>query len=183
MTFLIRTIDHTATGREIVRDRSVESDRLSIGRATTNDVVVADLAVEQHHVSVSTGDRCQLSIEAIGSRDFTLDGHRQTSVTLDPSRFVHSRTGGSCVATSAAASRSSSTAGVIASVWNAPATCRATTRVPRTGSAARASRAEREPAATSCPAMYSASELLCEQPHVFTYTDREPVSRKLPSSC
>ena len=86
MTFLIRTIDHTATGREIVRDRSVESDRLSIGRATTNDVVVADLAVEQHHVSVSTGDRGQLSIEAIGNRDFTLDGHRQTSVTLDPAR-------------------------------------------------------------------------------------------------
>ena len=86
MTFLIRTIDHTATGREIVRDRAVESDRLSIGRATTNDVVVADLAVEQHHVSVSTGDRGQLSIEAIGSRDFTLDGHRQTSVTLDPAR-------------------------------------------------------------------------------------------------
>ena len=86
MTFLIRTIDHTATGREIVRDRSIESDRLSIGRATTNDVVVADLAVEQHHVSVSTGDRGQLSIEAIGSRDFTLDGHRQTSVTLDPAR-------------------------------------------------------------------------------------------------
>ena len=50
MTFLIRTIDLTATGREIVRDRVVEGDTLAIGRATTNDVVVADLAVEQHHV-------------------------------------------------------------------------------------------------------------------------------------
>ena len=46
MTFLIRTIDLTATGREIVRDRVVEGDTLAIGRATTNDVVVADLAVE-----------------------------------------------------------------------------------------------------------------------------------------
>ena len=84
MTFLIRTIDLTATGREIVRDRVVEGDRLAIGRATTNDVVVADLAVEQHHVSVTRTDRGHLAIEAAGSRDFTFDGHKRKSVSIDP---------------------------------------------------------------------------------------------------
>ncbi len=84
MTFLIRTIDLTATGREIVRDRVVEGDRLAIGRATTNDVVVADLAVEQHHVSVTRTDRGHLAIEAAGTRDFTLDWHKRNSFSIDP---------------------------------------------------------------------------------------------------
>ena len=84
MTFLIRTIDLTATGREIVRDRVVEGDTLAIGRATTNDVVVADLAVEQHHVSVTRTDRGHLAIEAAGSRDFTFAGHKRKSVSIDP---------------------------------------------------------------------------------------------------
>ena len=86
MTFLIRTIDHTATGREIVRDREVEGDRLTIGRATTNDVVVADLSVEQHHVVVTLAKRGLLSLEAAGNRDFTFDGHRHKAVTADPAR-------------------------------------------------------------------------------------------------
>ena len=86
MTFLIRTIDHTATGREIVRDREVAGERLTIGRATTNDVVVADLSVEQHHVAISANERGLLSLEAAGNRDFTLDGHRHTAVSVDPAK-------------------------------------------------------------------------------------------------
>ncbi len=86
MSFLIRTIDHTATGREIVREREVEGDRLAIGRATTNDVVVADLSVEQHHVVVTPTKRGLLSLEAAGNRDFIFDGHRHKAVTADPAR-------------------------------------------------------------------------------------------------
>ncbi|WP_370191342.1 cytochrome c3 family protein [Qipengyuania sp.] len=86
MTFLIRTIDQTATGREIVREREVEGDRLAIGRATTNDVVVADLSIEQHHVVAALGERGMLSLEAAGDRDFAFDGHRHRAVTIDPAK-------------------------------------------------------------------------------------------------
>ena len=86
MTFLIRTIDHTATGREIVRERVVEGDRLTIGRATTNDVVVPDLAVEQHHVAITQGERGRLAMEAVSNRDFIFDGGKRKSVTFDPAK-------------------------------------------------------------------------------------------------
>lgn len=86
MTFLIRTIDQTATGREIVRDREVTGDTLTIGRATTNDVVVADLAVEQHHLTATLSGQGRLQLEAENTRDFTLDGKRQTTASLDPAK-------------------------------------------------------------------------------------------------
>ncbi|MBO6766825.1 MAG: cytochrome c3 family protein [Erythrobacter sp.] len=86
MTFLIRTVDHTATGREIVRDREVEGSRLTIGRATTNDVVIADLALEQHHVSAEVDERGRIALKAGSTRDFTFDGRKTTGVRFDPAK-------------------------------------------------------------------------------------------------
>ena len=57
MAFLIRTIDFTAAGREIIRDRVVEQDALTIGRAAENDIHLADLAVEQNHVRIGACGR------------------------------------------------------------------------------------------------------------------------------
>ena len=51
MAFLIRTIDFTSSGREIVRDRTHDSAEVTIGRASENDIHLPDLAVEQKHVS------------------------------------------------------------------------------------------------------------------------------------
>ena len=47
MVFRIRTIDLTAGGREIVREREVAGDELVIGRAAENEIHLPDLAVEQ----------------------------------------------------------------------------------------------------------------------------------------
>ena len=58
MPFRIRTIDQTASGREIVRERELAQAELTIGRAAENDIHLPDLAVEQRHVRVvpvSTG--------------------------------------------------------------------------------------------------------------------------------
>lgn len=85
MAFLIRTIDHTATGREIVRDREVAGDKLTIGRATTNDVVLADLAVEQHHATVESDGRGRLRVHA-AERGFVHDGRSTSDTTFDPAR-------------------------------------------------------------------------------------------------
>lgn len=88
MAFLIRTIDFTAAGREIIRDRVVEQASLSIGRAAENDIHLPDLAVEQHHARIDTAAGGVLTVTALGTLGFGLDGRIVTVGEIDP------RTGG-----------------------------------------------------------------------------------------
>ena len=82
MSFRLRQIQTTATGREIVRERVVEGDRLAIGRSAENDVAIPDLAVEQHHVVVTRDPGGALGFEAAGGLGFTLDGRTRTQETV-----------------------------------------------------------------------------------------------------
>ena len=82
MSFRIRQIDTTATGREIVRERTVYGSTLAIGRSAENDIAIPDLAVEQHHVKVTAADR-RLTFEAAGTLGFTLDGRTRKLETVD----------------------------------------------------------------------------------------------------
>jgi hypothetical protein len=84
MAFRIRTIDHTAAGREIVREREIAQDDLAIGRAAENDIHLPDLAIEQRHVRVSQTVGGQLRIEALGTLGFTIDGRPTTEATVSP---------------------------------------------------------------------------------------------------
>jgi hypothetical protein len=84
MTFRVRTIDTTAAGREIVREREIAKDSLVIGRAAESDVHLPDLAVEQQHVRVSQTPAGQLRAEALGTLGFTVDGRATTGATLSP---------------------------------------------------------------------------------------------------
>jgi cytochrome c3-like protein/FHA domain-containing protein len=84
MIFRVRTIDQTAAGREIVRERDIAQDTLSIGRAAENDIHLPDLAVEQQHVRVSEALGGQLRLEALGTLGFTVDGRSTTDVTIAP---------------------------------------------------------------------------------------------------
>jgi len=88
MAFLIRTIDFTAAGREIVRDRVLGQTRLTVGRAAENDIHLPDLAVEQRHVAIDLGPDGTLAIRALGTLGFGLDGRVVTEGVIDP------RTGG-----------------------------------------------------------------------------------------
>ncbi|MBI1403387.1 MAG: cytochrome c family protein [Porphyrobacter sp.] len=88
MAFLIRTIDFTAAGREIIRERMVERDTLSVGRAAENDVHLPDLAVEQHHIRIVLRNDGTLAVAALGTLGFGLDGRSVTEGVIDP------RTGG-----------------------------------------------------------------------------------------
>ncbi len=64
MSFLIRTVSHSAEGREIVRTRRVEGERLSVGRDPGCDVHLTDLAVALRHVSVELdGGRLRIAVE------------------------------------------------------------------------------------------------------------------------
>jgi len=88
MAFLIRTIDFTAAGRELVRDRVVEKTSLTIGRAAENDIHLPDLSVEQHHVRIDTRGDGMLAVAALGTLGFGLDGRVASEGVIDP------RTGG-----------------------------------------------------------------------------------------
>lgn len=88
MTFLIRTIDFTAAGREIIRDRAAEQSRLTIGRAAESDIHLPDLAVEQRHVQIDLAADGTLGVMALGTLGFVLDGRSVTEGEIDP------RTGG-----------------------------------------------------------------------------------------
>lgn len=88
MAFLIRTIDFTAAGRELIRDRVLELDALTVGRAAESDIHLPDLAVEQRHVGITRQSDGMLAITALGTLEFGLDGRMVTEATIDP------RTGG-----------------------------------------------------------------------------------------
>lgn len=86
MDILIRNIDLTATGREIVRDRQVSAEVVSVGRASENTIPLPDLAVEQRHFTITELPTGALRVEAVGTLGFTHDGVSTTSAELDPAR-------------------------------------------------------------------------------------------------
>lgn len=86
MQFRIRSIDFTASGREIVRNREVETARLTVGRASENTIHLPDLAVEQQHLSLVPQANGTLLAEAAGTLGFAVDGKTTRSATIDPAR-------------------------------------------------------------------------------------------------
>ncbi|MGB3379369.1 MAG: cytochrome c3 family protein [Allopontixanthobacter sediminis] len=84
MAFLIRTIDLTADGREIIRDRTVDEDTITVGRGADNDIHLPDLAVEQYHARIDWLDGGKLRIDAAGTLGFHLDGRVTKSARVDP---------------------------------------------------------------------------------------------------
>jgi predicted CXXCH cytochrome family protein len=100
MAFLIRTIDHTASGREIVRERVVEKDSVSIGRGAENDIHLPDLAVEQQHVSIAEATSGKLEITAISRLGFAIDGRTENAASIDPTQGAELALGSSRIAIS-----------------------------------------------------------------------------------
>lgn len=83
MTFRIRQIELTTTGREIVRDRDLAANTISIGRSTENDIHLPDLAVEARHATISLFGGGRLEVEATGSLGFVRDGSDTRSAAID----------------------------------------------------------------------------------------------------
>lgn len=85
MKVILRSIDRTASGREIVRERELGGDAITIGRATTNDIVLADLSVEQHHATLTPSASGQrLIMTAQTKHSFLYEGGKQTEVGFNP---------------------------------------------------------------------------------------------------
>lgn len=84
MAFLIRTIDHTAAGREIIRERTVKDNAIGVGRAAENAIHLPDLAVEQNHVTLTAIGSDAIKVEAVGTLGFGLNGRTTQAETIDP---------------------------------------------------------------------------------------------------
>ena len=88
MIFRIRTVETTALGREIVRDRDVAAERITIGRSADNTLHLPDLALDPVHAEIVAGDVGRIAVEARSTLGFILDG-RQTAAAR-----INSVTGG-----------------------------------------------------------------------------------------
>ena len=74
MAFLIRTIAIAKSGREIIRDRTVESAGLVVGRSPDSDIHLPDLTVELQHVSIADAGGGMIEAKALGELPFDLNG-------------------------------------------------------------------------------------------------------------
>jgi predicted CXXCH cytochrome family protein len=80
--FRLRTIETTADGREIVRDKDLPGPELTIGRSPENAVHLPDLAVEPHHARLVAADG-RVRVEALGTLGFTADGSSRRNASID----------------------------------------------------------------------------------------------------
>jgi hypothetical protein len=92
MAFRLRTIDVTADGRQIVRDRDIAATVLTVGRAAENDIHLPDLAVDPNHARLTLSDG-RITAEALGTLGFGLDGVSSRTATIDPARGAELRFG------------------------------------------------------------------------------------------
>jgi hypothetical protein len=82
MAFVLRTISHSAEGREIVRASRIEGNYLTIGREPECDVHLTDLAVALRHAVVErTGDR--LAVTAGEGLTVELNGRKVASGRIE----------------------------------------------------------------------------------------------------
>lgn len=94
MTFRLKTIEYTADGRRIVRDKDVVKATLRVGRSAENDIHLPDLAVEPSHATISEQPGTRVSVEALGTLGFGLDGQTTRSATIDARTGAELRFGG-----------------------------------------------------------------------------------------
>jgi hypothetical protein len=74
MAFLLRSISHSAEGREIVRTSRVEDALIRIGRDPNCDIRLNDLAVALHHATLELVGEGQLGVSAEMGMTIELDG-------------------------------------------------------------------------------------------------------------
>lgn len=86
MDILIRSIQLTASGREIVREREVSAEVIGVGRASENAIALPDLAIEQQHLTITEAPNGALHAQATGTLGFTHDGVTTTEATIEPAR-------------------------------------------------------------------------------------------------
>jgi hypothetical protein len=93
MSFVLRFVSQTATGREIVRGRTADGDILRIGRDPVSDIHLTDLEVAQHHAELRQIAPQRLLLEASAELPIHVEGRSTKHEEIDPSRGSEIRIG------------------------------------------------------------------------------------------
>ncbi len=83
MTFIVRQVSRTADGREIVRPRTYEAASLTVGRATTCDIHLPDLAATPHHVTITRTGPTTLSVDEAAGLQFQVGPRNVRHAAID----------------------------------------------------------------------------------------------------
>ncbi|MDZ4376300.1 MAG: cytochrome c3 family protein [Phenylobacterium sp.] len=82
--FHLRLITERAGGGDpIIREREVAGPEASIGRATENDVVLADLAVDLQHARMRFSGPGRVSLESVSGASFNVNGRATQRADVD----------------------------------------------------------------------------------------------------
>ncbi|PAL21440.1 cytochrome c3 family protein [Sphingopyxis sp. GW247-27LB] len=94
MSFILRRIATTKTGKQIVRDLALPGDTISLGRDSGNAIHIADLAVNPHHATIASADGRHVRIAAQEGLGFDLNGRTLDSADIDSAAGAELRFGG-----------------------------------------------------------------------------------------
>jgi len=84
VTFAIRTITRSVTGSDIVhRPQLLEKEAVEVGRSTSCDICLPDLAVSLRHATISQTGPDKILVEAIGAEPFQVAGTFKTRAELN----------------------------------------------------------------------------------------------------
>jgi hypothetical protein len=94
MSFILRRIAITKTGKQIVRDSALDGATILLGRDSANAIHVADLAVNPHHATISSADGRMVRVEAQEGLGFELNGRALDVADIDSAAGAELRFGG-----------------------------------------------------------------------------------------
>lgn len=94
MSFILRRIAVTRTGKVIPRDRPLPGERITIGRDGSNVIAVPDLAVNPHHATLESPDGRHVRVTAQEGLGFDWNGRTVDVADIDSANGGELRFGG-----------------------------------------------------------------------------------------
>ena len=94
MSFILRRISTTKTGKQIIRDTPLPGNTITLGREGSNVIHVADLAVNPQHATISSADGRTVRVAASEGLGFNLNGRSATVADIDSGAGGELRFGG-----------------------------------------------------------------------------------------
>jgi len=94
MSFILRRISTTKTGKQIIRDQALPGDTITLGREGSNTIHIADLAVNPHHATISSADGRHVRVQAQEGLGFDINGRPETVADIDSAAGAELRFGG-----------------------------------------------------------------------------------------
>lgn len=94
MSFILRRISTTKTGKQIIRDQPLPGETITLGREGGNTIHIADLAVNPHHATITSADGRHVRVTASDGLGFDINGRSVDAADIDGAAGAELRFGG-----------------------------------------------------------------------------------------